>query len=149
MKIIVDTNIIFSVLLNSSNTIGDLVFNSDPFFEFYSCSYMQHEIQRHWEKLKAISKLTDEELQTSYHQVLLKIRFIDEELITKGAWLRAEQIVKEIDIDDIDFVALTKHLSGHLWTGDKPLYEGLKKTGFANILNTQELATLRKEKLKE
>jgi predicted nucleic acid-binding protein len=35
-KIIIDTNIIFSCLLNSQGTIGDLIFNSDDVFVFYS-----------------------------------------------------------------------------------------------------------------
>jgi predicted nucleic acid-binding protein len=149
VKIIVDTNIIFSALLNSNGTIGDLVFNSDKAFEFYSCSYVQQEIQKHWEKLKKISKLSDEQLQTSYYKVLLKIRFINEELIAKKIWMDAERIVTDVDIDDIDFVALTKHLRGYLWTGDKELYTGLKNAGFKIVYNTQELLELRKAKLKE
>ncbi len=52
MKKVVDTNIIFSSLLNSNSTIGELLFNSDKQFEFYSCSYMRYEIQKHWERLK-------------------------------------------------------------------------------------------------
>jgi len=32
MKVVVDTNIIFSALLNSNGTIGDLLFNSDKQF---------------------------------------------------------------------------------------------------------------------
>lgn len=47
MKIVVDTNIIFSALLNSNGTIGDLIFNSDKTFELYSCSYMRYEILKH------------------------------------------------------------------------------------------------------
>ena len=43
-KIIVDTNIIFSCLLNSQGTIGDLFFNSQSVFEFYSNQYMRFEI---------------------------------------------------------------------------------------------------------
>ena len=62
MKIIVDTNIIFSTLLNSNGTVGNLLFNSDRHFEFFSCSYMRYEIQKHWVKLKKISKLTDKQL---------------------------------------------------------------------------------------
>jgi predicted nucleic acid-binding protein len=58
-KIIVDTNIIFSCLLNSQGTIGDLVFNSDNVFDFYSNQYMRFEIRKHWNKLKKISKLTE------------------------------------------------------------------------------------------
>ena len=81
MKIVVDTNIIFSTLLNSNSTIGDLLFNSEKNFEFYSCNYMRFEIKKHWERLKKISKLSEEQLQVSYTQVLTKIKFVNEEII--------------------------------------------------------------------
>ncbi|MBC7382889.1 MAG: hypothetical protein H7296_07815 [Bacteroidia bacterium] len=54
MKIIADTNIIFSCLLNSNGKIGDLLFNSDGIFVFYSCDYMRYEIEKHWDKLKRL-----------------------------------------------------------------------------------------------
>ncbi len=146
MKIVVDTNIIFSALLNSNSTIGDLLFNSKKHFEFYSCSYMRMEIQKHWERLKKISNLSDEELQVSYAQILLKLKFINEEIIPVEIWLASELITKEIDIDDTDFVALTKFLKATLWTGDKVLYNGLKRLEFKKILNTNELLALRTTK---
>jgi len=146
MKIVVDTNIIFSTLLNSNHTIGDLLFNSDKHFEFYSCSYMRYEIQNHWERLKRISKLSEEQLQVSYMQILSKLKFINEEIIPAETWLASEEVTKEIDIDDIDFVALTKFLKATLWTGDKALYNGLKKHNFKKLLNTTELLALRMSK---
>lgn len=146
MKVIVDTNIIFSALLNSNGTIGDLLFNSKKHFEFYSCSYMRYEIQKHWAKLLKISKLTEEELQTSYRQVLLNLKFINEEIIPIETWLFAEQLVQDIDLDDTDFVALTKFLKGKLWTGDKELYNGLKLLNFKNVVNTTELLEMRNAK---
>lgn len=142
MKIVVDTNIIFSILLNSNSTVGDLIFNSDKHFEFYSCNYMRYEIQKHWERLKKISKLSDEQLQVSYTQVLSKLKFINEEIIPVETWLVSEQITKGIDIDDTDFVALTKFLKATLWTGDKILYNGLKRLEFKKLLNTAELLEL-------
>ena len=146
MKIVVDTNIIFSTLLNSNSTIGDLLFNSGKYFEFYSCSYMRYEIQKHWERLKKISKLSDEQLQVSYTQVLSKLKFINEEIIPVETWLASEQITTGIDIDDTDFVALTKFLKATLWTGDKVLYNRLKKRDFKKLLNTTELLALRTTK---
>ena len=35
MKIVVDTNIVFSAILNSDGHIGELLFNSEEQFEFY------------------------------------------------------------------------------------------------------------------
>jgi predicted nucleic acid-binding protein len=139
VKIIVDTNIIFSVLLNTKGTIGDLIFNSDTHFEFYSCSYMRHEIEKHWSKLKRISKLADKDLEEVRFRVFAKINFINEEFIPLKTWLKAEEIAKDIDVDDSDFIALTKHLKGYLWTGDKELYNGLKKKKFKGVFNTAEL----------
>lgn len=143
MKIVVDTNIVFSTLLNSNSNIADLLFNSGDIFEFYTCSYMRYEIQKHWERLKKISKLSDKQLRISYTQVLAKLKFINEELIPEETWLASEQITKGIDIDDTDFVALTAFLRATLWTGDKVLYKGLKKINFKKIVNTAELITLR------
>lgn len=146
MIIVVDTNIIFSTLLNSNSNIADLIFNSGKTFEFYSCSYMHFEIQKHWERLKSISKLSEEQLQISYTQVIAKLNFINEEIIPAEIWLTSEQLTKAIDIDDTDFVALTKFLRATLWTGDKPLYNGLKKLNFKKIINTTELLALRAKK---
>ncbi len=142
-KIIVDTNIIFSCLLNSQGSIGDLVFNSDDIFDFYSNQYMRFEISKHWDRLKKISKLTDIELETSYDKMLTKLTFINEQLIPENDWKIAEALVADIDLDDTDFVALTRYLKGSLWTGDKPLYEGLKAKRFRAVYNTQDIVKLR------
>jgi predicted nucleic acid-binding protein len=81
MKIIVDSNIIFSALLRTDTTFGQIIFNSDGLFEFYSPQYMREEIQRHWDKLIKISKLTEQQLGESYYTLLTKISFINEEII--------------------------------------------------------------------
>ncbi len=142
-KIIVDTNIIFSCLLNSQGAIGDLYFNSDSVFEFYSNQYMRFEIRKHWNKLRKISGLTDQELEISYEKMLSNITFINEELIPQKNWRKAESLVADIDIDDIDFVALATYLEGGLWTGDNVLYNGLKAKRFKSVYNTQDLLKLR------
>jgi len=142
-KIIVDTNIIFSCLLNSQGTIGDLIFNSDNIFEFYSNWYMRFEIRKHWNKLKNISKLPDDEIEIAYEKMLTKLTFINEELIPQNDWEKAEILVEDIDLDDLDFVALTRYLKGSLWTGDKPLYDGLKAKRFRTVYNTQDMIKLR------
>lgn len=72
MKIIVDTNIIFSALVNSNGQIGELLFNSGSLFSFYSCVYMRFEIEKHWGKLLKVSKLSKAELEESKIQALSK-----------------------------------------------------------------------------
>ena len=143
MKIVVDTNIVFSFLLNTQNTLGEIFFNSKTQFEFYSTSYMKIEIDKHWEKLKKISNLSEKNLEIAYLGLLSKIRFINEGLIPLETWVEAENLTSAIDPLDIDFVALTIHLEAHLWTGDKILYNGLNKIDFKNVVNTSELLAIK------
>lgn len=139
MKIVVDTNIIFSTLLNTNSKIGDLILDPESKFEYYSCNYMRFEIKKHWEKLKKISKLSDEQLQISYLQIVSRIKFINEELIPPDIWLQAETITSPVDVDDLDFIALCLFLKASLWTGDTQLHNGLKSGGFESVLDTQAL----------
>lgn len=104
---------------------------------------MRFEIRKHWNKLKKISKLTELELETSYDKMSRRLTFINEELIPQSDWEKAEALVADIDLDDSDFVALTRHLKGGLWTGDKPLYDGLKAKRFRTVYNTQDIIKLR------
>ena len=148
-KVIVDTNIIFSRLLNSQGTIGDLIFNSETIFNFYSNEYMLFEIHKHWNRLLKISKLTDEELRISFEKLLTRLIFINKQLILENIWQNAEVLVADIDLDDTDFVALTRYLKGGLWTGDKPIYNGLKAKGFRSVYNTADMIKLRNRLIKK
>ncbi len=143
MKIVVDTNIVFSLLINSQNTIGEIFFDSNNQFEFFSTGYMKIEITRHWGKLIKISKLSEGNLLESYIRIISKITFINEELIPKETWELAENLVNNIDPFDIDFIALSIHLKANLWTGDKVLYNGLQNINFKNILNTADLKIIK------
>lgn len=105
---------------------------------------MQYEIRKHWNKLRRISGLSDQDLETAYNKLAIRITFINEELIPEKIWLQSEKIVAKVDPYDIDFVALTKYLKGILWTGDKRLYKKLKEQRFRTVCNTDDLLRLRK-----
>lgn len=143
LKIIIDTNIIFSALVNSKGSIGDIIFNFEEIFEFYSCNYMRMEIEKHEKKLIKISKLSEIQLEESKDMLFSKINFINEELIPQKVWVKAENILIDIDADDIDFLALTMHLKGRLWTGDLNLFNGLRKNKYKSVYTTSELIRLK------
>jgi predicted nucleic acid-binding protein len=52
MKIVVDTNVVFSAILNSQSWIGQIILQSDKAIKFYSPRYLQIEIQNHFQKIK-------------------------------------------------------------------------------------------------
>jgi len=144
MIVIVDTNIAFSAILNSKSIIGDLIINSNNIFQFQSCHYLWAEIDKHWDKLKKISKLGDNDLLESQRIVYKNINFIDEGQIPKLHRLRAYELVKDIDLNDIVFVALNEYQNAILWTGDKALIEGLRLIGYNRVITTDEIIKLRK-----
>ncbi len=44
-----------------------------------------------------------------------------------------------IDEDDCEFIALTSHIKGKFWSGDKELIRGLKKQKWEWFISTKEL----------
>jgi predicted nucleic acid-binding protein len=139
MKIIVDTNIVFSALLNSNSRIGRLLLNTRSEFEFYSCKYLQKEILHHIDKIRQYSRLNNDDLFELINLVESRIFFIDEELLPAMVITEAREWVLGIDFDDFAFVAISLHLDGYLWTGDKKLFNGLRHKGYRNIFTTTDL----------
>lgn len=142
MKIIVDTNIVFSALLTSNSRIGSLLMDSQSRCEFYSCKYLQKELYNHLSKIWKNSKLNDEQLFELLNLLESRIFFVDEALLPQACLLEAKALVEDVDFDDLPFVALTNHLSGLLWTGDRRLTNGLRNKGYKAIITTLELMVL-------
>jgi predicted nucleic acid-binding protein len=126
-----------------------LFLTPNQYLTFTAISTWRFEIRKHWQKLLKISRLADVELQTAYETMLTKLTFVNEELIPQRDWEKAEAMVTDIDLDDTDFVALTRYLKGSLWTGDKPLYDGLKAKRFRTVYNTQDMIKLRERLTKQ
>jgi len=143
-KVVVDTNIVFSAILNTGSNIGDLLMNSDEVFRFYSAEYLRHEIENHNDKLIEISKLSVREIEESKHQIFNKIQLITEGQIPFKIWHRSANYVREVDMDDIAFVAMSEYMEIDLWSGDKHLINGLRSKGFDRVISTQELMELRR-----
>lgn len=143
MKVVVDTNIVFSAILNSNSWIGNIILNSGKSLKFYSPKYLQKEIQNHIAKIQKITNLNDDEVQDVIEILFTKIHFIADELIPKETLAQADLLTRNVDFDDVMFIALSLHLNCKLWTGDKELISSLTKTGFNSFISTQEL----KEKL--
>jgi len=143
MKIVVDTNIVFSALINTNSHIGDMLFNSSSDIEFYTCDLLKEEIERHHPKLQSLSRITPEKLKVSQDLLFSQLEFISYDLIIQDHWLQAVNLTSDVDADDIAFVALTLHLDAQLWTGDKRLIRGLAAKGFDRVVTTQDIIDLR------
>lgn len=144
MRIVVDTNIVFSAILNSNGLIGDLLFNSEDQFDFYSPEFIVSELAKYKSKLVLLSKLSPEKVDISIYQVLKQIKLISPETIADSDWKQAYNLAADVDENDTPFLATALGIGASVWTGDKKLITGLRKNGFQNIFSTAELSELRK-----
>lgn len=139
MRVVVDTNIIFSAILNTNSKIAKIILQPKSKLNLYSTSQLENELVEHWNKLKKIAVYSETDLHKASALITSKIKFISVELIPGNLFLKAEKLTSDIDIDDTEFVALTEHIRGKLWTGDKQLIKGLKNKNWDKIVATEEL----------
>ena len=142
IKIVVDTNIVFSGILNSTSGIGKTLINPSKHFEFYSCDFLRVELFKHRKKILSHAKISEEELKELESLITHNINFINEILIPEKIIHSTELLLKDIDINDTTFVALTILLKAKLWSGDNKLVKGLRKKNFNNLISTNELYQL-------
>ena len=127
MRVVVDTNIAFSAILNTSSIIGDLLFNSENQFSFYSPEFVEVELSKYSSKLQKTTSMNDEQLRVAVRQVFNKIHLISNEVISPEHWKAAYQLTSSIDEKDTPFIAVTLSMNAILWTGDKKLITGLER----------------------
>lgn len=117
--------------------------NSHGILEFHACDTLRSELKKHRPKLLELSKMSEEQLDQSEYQITNCLVFTDEALIPFEFWTKAAHLVRDIDMDDIAFIALAEFLGVKLWTGDRALMKGLASKGYSNFITTDELFTLR------
>lgn len=142
MRIVVDTNIVFSAILNTNSKIARIILQPKSTLNLYSTDQLQYELAEHWNKLKTLSKYSEIELHKVSTLITSRIKFISVEFIPLKLLLKTEVLTRDIDIDDTEFVALTEHIRGKLWTGDKTLAKGLVRKKWDKLISTEELFQL-------
>ena len=142
MRIVVDTNIAFSAILNTNSLIARILLQPKSKLHFYATDLLLIEINEHRDKIIEIAGYSEDELEQIIQLVTSKIKFIDLKLIPQQIIDYAENIVGDVDIDDTEFVALTDHIRGKLWSGDIALRKGLILKGWNKIHTTEDLAKL-------
>ena len=139
MKIVVDSNIVFSAILNTQSKIGQLLINGSKYFDFYTVGLLKDEIIEHKDKILRSTKFTPTQFSDTFQLIINRIIFLDDILLTDKDLNKAIDLVAGIDENDALFVALNNHLLANLWTGDKRLLDGLKGKGYSRVVTTNDL----------
>lgn len=138
MIVIADSNLIISALISPKGTVSK-IFKSQSNIQFIAPDYLLVEVYEHWVKISKASELKGLNLIKELDYLKSRILFIGLNEIPKVYRLEAYEIVKDIDVDDVAFVALNRYKKHKIWTSDKPLKDGLAKKGYNICISTAEL----------
>jgi predicted nucleic acid-binding protein len=105
----------------------------------YSTHHLLAEIETHSEKLRQIADYTKEQYDMAFARIIKRIKIIDVRLIPIVTLKRALNLAIDVDIDDTEFIALTDHIKGKLWSGDKTLISGMQAKGWDEFILTNDL----------
>lgn len=139
MKLVIDTNIVFSAILNPESPIGQIILNGSKYFDFLSIGQLKNEIDDHEDKILKVSRLSKSDYDRIYELIKSKIKFVNQQLINSDNYQKADDLTKDIDPDDLLFVGLTLQFRCKLWSGDKQLLNELYEKDFKQIITTNEL----------
>jgi predicted nucleic acid-binding protein len=146
VKLVVDTNIVFSAVLNSNSRIARILIAGKRHFEFHSCAFLHAELLKHRPKLKMLTGLSAPDLDELIAKVTANIRFVDETTLSSWLILDTERVLANSDLKDVPFVALARKLRARLWTGDKALVRGLDPSSPKLAITTVDLWLMLEEK---
>lgn len=135
MKIVLDSNILFSTLIKESKT-RRIVLEYEGLFLFPQ--YIFEEMEEHMDELLQKSKLPKQDFNALLSILLKKVAIVPNEVLLPHK-KKALDIVKNIDKDDVLFIACALAYSDSvIWSNDKRL----KNQKIIRILNTDEIANL-------
>jgi len=136
--IITDSNIIFSYLITPKGAVSEILKGKSN-IQLLAPKYLLDEVEKHIDKIILLSSLTRQEVKAEFAFLRERIKICDIKAIPKKYLANAEEILRDIDMDDKYFVALNLFTNHRLWTGDKVLINGLKAKGYDICITTTAL----------
>lgn len=95
MKVIVDTNILFSAMLSNGSPLRQTLNNQD--LNFLAPNFIFLELFRHKEKLLKLTKQPEAEIYLFLNYLLERIHFISPDLVSTQTYEAAYELCKAID----------------------------------------------------
>ncbi|MBS3138956.1 PIN domain-containing protein [Candidatus Woesearchaeota archaeon] len=135
MRIVLDSNILFAALIKDS-MVRKIILQYDGKFLFPS--FIFDELEKHKTELLTKSGLQREEFDHLLKKILGKVEVVPPGIL--GLYKeRAFEIMKDIDLDDVLFIACALHYKGcAIWSDDKDM----KKQTEIKVLTTREIVNI-------
>ncbi|MFQ5641459.1 MAG: PIN domain-containing protein [bacterium] len=141
MKIVLDSNILFSALISGKESYVD-IFKT---LKIYVPDFMFIEISKYEDTIIKKTKI-GKEFTIFVRELFSEITVIPQLAISKENYKKALSLCDDIDPKDTAYLALSLELDIPLWTNDKKLIQGLTKKGYTKIITTEEIFKLTIEK---
>ena len=132
MRIILDTNVLFSALIRDSLTRKIILEFKD---KFLFPSYIFEELEEHKEEIRIKSKLEDYDFELVLSRLLERVEIVGSEKLEQYKE-EAVEIAKKIDLDDsLFFACALAYPDSIIWSDDRALKRQIK----IRIIDTLEM----------
>ncbi len=134
MELVVNTNRIIAALIKKGSS-REIILSRK--FSLYTIDFGVKEVRKYESLIRKKAKITKKEFNFLMNALMSKIIVVSKEEISKKAVKQAVNIMRQIDADDVPFIALSIHLKGMLiWSDDKHFKQQKK----IKVLTTKQLA---------
>ncbi len=137
MKIVLDSNILFSALISGKELYID-IFKA---LQIYVPDFIFREISKYEDRIIKKTKV-EKQFVFFVRELFSEITVIPKLGILQENYKKALSLCADIDPKDTAYLALSIELDIPLWTNDKVLIQGLIDKGYTKIITTEEIFKL-------
>jgi len=126
---ILDANVVISILISGRATNKTILRS----YDYLAPDFILAEINQYQGEIFKKSKLDETQLRFYTKAVFEELTILPNYVIEEKSIKCALALLEEIDLKDVQYLALSIQLDLPLLTRDKPLYKGLKKQGYRKV----------------
>jgi len=131
---VIDANVMMSIIISGKAIYKPLL----DYYNFIMPEFGLVEIDKYKALIFEKSKMKANELITYSYSVFSSITILPNYIMDEEVMKTAIELVKDIDIKDVNYISLSMQLDLILLTRDKPLLEGAKKRKYRKIMHFEE-----------
>jgi predicted nucleic acid-binding protein len=137
LQYVIDANVLISIMISGKSTYKPIL----TYYDFYSPDFVFEEIDKYKPTILEKTKLNIDEFQRFTFFIFNQVSVIPRIVISDEAIDKATELIRDIDIKDLSYVALAIELDCVLITRDNTLIKGAKKKGFRKIMSFEDFLT--------
>lgn len=132
---VVDANVLMSILISGKASYRPIL----TYYRFILPDFVLVEVDKYQNTLFQTTKMDEDELRRWTYFVFSQITILPNYILTKESLDKTNELLKNIDLKDTSYVALSMQLDLVLLTRDKPLLTGLRKQGYRKVRAFEDL----------